>query len=254
MYAGQNPINNVDPSGRADYTLADLQAAITIQAQQRGQQLANFRRGLEKTIETAADSSRYFGGLLALAAAVESFQYLPSAILFFGINAIGGVANTGRLGMEMLGNRKVKFHFMDAEWLKSQAWFKAGAEYIALTENKNNRIGSSEINVAILPGFTEEGGSPRPPVPVRSQGIGGTPSMAGIMVHEFAHIVLDAVDDAYLVTGVSQVVEGKLATKLLNPEVNADNYRLYTRAVTIGWRPHMDNLLGTMGKHFGGIV
>ena len=80
--------------------------------------------------------------------------------------------------------------------------------------------------------------------------------MAGILVHEFAHLTVGASDDAYDAGNlVARDALGFLVSKLANPTINADNYRIFVRADAIGYNPFFnttDALRGTLRKFFGG--
>lgn len=268
QYAANNPITNTDPSGRV--TLIELQVAISEQTALRGQQLANFRKGLVTVSKLTADAARYFGGLLSLAAALDSFDHLGNDILFFGLSFPFGVLNTGKIGFDLLGARPITFHLYDAQWTTAYAQKNGGVVPIALVAGSAGRSTPGRaVDIALLPSFfviTQANNGPgpalafgpRPPLPIVAQGIGGTPSMAGIMVHEFAHITVDAVDDAYEAGNlVARDANGFLFSELKNPETNADNYRVYVRAQAIGYYYNpftngTDFLQGTLSKFFGG--
>jgi len=75
-----------------------------------------------------------------------------------------------------------------------------------------------------------------PPVPLPGEGIAGRPSMAGIMVHEFAHISVNAVDNEYLCNDEGGF--GKPGVRTQAPGLtfrNADNYRCWMRDSAIGY-------------------
>ena len=177
--------------------------------------------------------------------------------------------NTGKIGFDLLGGRQVNFHLFDAKWATAYAQ-KNGIQPIALVAGVAGRSTPGQaVDIALLPSFftiTQASSGPgpalafgpRPPLPIAAQGIAGTPSMAGIMVHEFAHVTVDARDDAYEAGNlVGRNANGFLGNLLRNPEMNADNYRVYVRAQAIGFNYNpftngTDFLRGTLSKFFGG--
>ncbi len=264
VYALGNPVNRVDPSGQ-EPTLAGLLVSATTNITARGQQVVRVIRGKEKAEEIVGETMRRVGGVLAVFTLVETATDRRRVVHWFGgtiveavaenvpvvgaaaANAIalGAGVNLSKIAFDMLGSRVVDFDVSYGGLTGPVAAGPrgvgvgsacGGGEYAAVNHYKSQQQRAlrprENPTVVDLCGrfFTS------PPVPLPAEGMEGRPSMAGIMVHEFAHISVNAVDNEYLCNDEGGF--GKPGVRTQVPGLtfrNADNYRCWVRDSAIGY-------------------
>ena len=144
-------------------------------------------------------------------------------------NGSKGVFNTLKIAIDMVGNKTVEFVIPSV--VQIAAVYRNENPYYNTSLGKN-------VKIHIGPGFFLFG---FPPLPFGA--IDGSPSMAGILIHEFSHITLGTGDQAYRFNGVTMPLlgapisygaNGPRVVGISEPLKNADNYRLFVRAGATG--------------------
>jgi RHS repeat-associated protein len=245
LYVHGNPVNLVDPSGQI--TLMDLLTVFKSEINKYKQEIINLRRGLDRTQKTVGHVMRVVGGGLAMQAVADAATNKLRPVTWFGpVGAIPGVARLARTSWGMLTlsteiatpldtdpiNNSV---FVCADGLAVHGILPWAAIDREAIEARRTKTGSrNKVWVDLCPSFFTARA-----LPSGTAGISLGPSQAGVMVHEFTHVVLGTKDVRYLYLCTPPLLSASsfgLAGGLFaaSPLVNADNYRCLTEDAAIG--------------------
>jgi RHS repeat-associated protein len=234
LYAYGNPVNLTDPSGL--FTLAELQTVISNYFTQFRPQLVRFQRAKEKAEEALGESAKIAGGLMIGTAVLETFNDLLRPLRWFGPNplrAIRGLWNSAEVAFDMLGGKDIEFDIgIASASCATRPWIYASVDHKKIQFRRGLGAGANKAWIDLCMRFF---GSP--PMPLAAEGVYGTPSMAGIMIHEMTHITLNTGDQEYGCAPIAGQLGptggtiGLLGPPMLSGEglKNADNYRCFAR-------------------------
>jgi RHS repeat-associated protein len=228
LYVHANPVNLTDPSGL--WTLIEIQNVIVNQVNQHRERLVQFKRAVEKAKDALAISAKIAGGVIAATAVLESLGNVGRPVKWFGPLFAGkGVWGTLRIASDMIGAKPTRFDLGVASF---DCFANRNGAWAHVNHFKNQfRPGiGARANPAVVdlcpPFFVA------PPLPVPAQGVFGTPSMMGVMIHEFSHITLGTDDSEYLCAPLLGLSGPRLSGKRL--AANADTYRCFARDSWLG--------------------
>ena len=224
QYVGRNPVNRRDPSGLE--TVAELSVSQTISTTIDRSRLAlNFRRGLARTWDTAADVARIYGGMMALETITEYFTAGPiRAEHWFGTTGItratldifaaglGEAANgtitilataaMAKTAFDMLGGQEAHIQVEGLGVLLASSLSEARSDFRRAADGRRRRL--PRWNGLAWASRTEwliticRSAAKMPPIPDASTlSTPNRASLAGIVLHEYSHLSVKTRDTRY---------------------------------------------------------
>ena len=243
LYANANPVNFTDPSGRE--TLASLQVSQSISNQQRRTQVQNFVRTTRRLSKFTGRAYQYLGALFSTIAAVEFLENKRPAKIYFGniplasnpafeASVLGFFAyNLAKLSVSMFSQQAN--YEVEAIWAGGKLVVCKANEYALAVAGK---FVSDGMDTIVLCGnFAGVPPLPRTTAAVVANTFSKVSGM-GIMVHEWAHLVLKAIDDEYFCAKARSLPANRQSK-------NADNYRCAVETYAVlAAKDLVDDLLG----------
>ena len=237
LYAHGDPVNHVDPSGRAvPSSLAELITVVKTYVQNNLARLKAFVRAKERSEKIVGVVTQDLGAIFSVLALVEVghdrtairhyFGNLPLDLLGLGHAAVYTAAIFELFDIASTMATKEAEYDLDA---------KCGDGSYAEAYRGQRLKEKPRIN--LCPPFFMQPPIPNPKISVVNGGTASA-SMMGIMVHEWAHVAIEAKDHVYTCSSSYRL----LSSRALD---NADSYRCWVESSAVKHsRALVEDLLG----------